>query len=343
MRCRSMDNYGELLQLGKQLMNENYPFMQVTDITIMQSGGIKTIWKMDTPTGSFCLKRIRKTIDSVKFTTAAQDYLYNKGALVAEIMLTRDGQLFFIHEGYALVLYSWIEGADLEMDENLEHLCTGIKGLAQFHRESVGFIPPVDCEVSTRMGKWPEYYRKMAEHLIDWKMEAQKEMTPFHLAYLKTVDEMVDMAYQAILLIEASTYSEWVKQIGNYGYLCHQDYGPGNALETEQGVYVLDHDNLTYDIPLRDVRKLIVKRMDEMEHWDQDELKRIIGWYETVFPLTPEQRHILYIDLLFPNEYYGDAKNPFKKGKRGEAGKIITAYEFEIEKQAILSRLLQAL
>jgi hypothetical protein len=34
-------------------------------------------------------------------------------------------------------------------------------------------------------------------------------------------------------------------------------------------------------------------------------------------------------DLLFPHTYYGEAKNPFKKGKRGEAEKIIESHSFE--------------
>lgn len=335
-----MDDQSKLLELGKQFMKEHYPGLEVNQLTIIQSGGIKTIWKMETPQGPMCLKRIRKSIPSVQFTTAAQQYLYNKGALVAKIIPTHDGSLFFVHEGYALALYQWIDGSDLEMDEDAEHLAYGLKGLARFHLDSVGYVPPADCEVSSRMGVWPDHYQKLIEELSKWKKVAQGEQTPFHEAYLKTVDDMLAMANKALQLLQSSFYAEWVSQIGNHGYLCHQDYGSGNALLSGEDVYILDLDNLTYDIPLRDLRKLIVKRMDELQQWDYDELKRILSCYESVFPLTDAQRRILYIDALFPHEFHGSSKNPFKKGKKAEAKKILEAYEFEMKKAALIDRLL---
>lgn len=335
-----MDDQTQLLGLGKQLMADNYPNLDVNEMTVIQSGGIKTIWKMETSQGPMCLKRIRKSIPSVQFTAAAQDYLYNKGAFVAKITPTHKGELFFVHEGYALALYQWIDGSDLEMDENPKHLEIGLKGLAKFHQDSVGFVPPADCEVSSRMGAWPDHYKKLTDELAKWKVVAQKEQTSFHEAYLKTVDEMLAMANHASQLLQTSYYDEWVKQIGEHGYFCHQDYGAGNALLAGEDVYILDLDNLTYDIPLRDVRKLIVKRMDELQQWDPDELQRIMSWYESAFPLTDAQRRILYIDLLFPHEYHGNSKNPFKKGKKAETKKIMEAYEFEVEKAALINKLL---
>jgi spore coat protein, CotS family len=335
-----LDDQQRLLELGKQFMIENYPDWEVYEMNVIQSGGIKTIWKMDTSQGTFCLKRIRKSIPSVRFTTSAQDYLYRKGAWVARIAPTRNGQLFFVHEGYALALYEWIEGSDLQMDEDPDHLAFGLKGLARFHLDSVGYVPPADSEISSRMGAWPDHYEKLIEELTKWKKAAQQEQSPFHQAYLQTVDDMLAMADQALQLLQTSSYAEWVQQIGEHGYLCHQDYGSGNALLSGHNVYILDLDNLTYDIPLRDVRKLIVKRMDELQRWDEDELQRIIACYESVFALSEAQRRILYIDLLFPHEFHGASKNPFKKGKKAEANKIMEAYEFEIEKAALIRTLL---
>ncbi len=92
----------------------------------------------------------------------------------------------------------------------------------------------------------------------------------------------------------------------------------------------MDLDNLTYDIPLRDVRKLITKRMEELG-WNLEELERLINCYEAVLPLTPEQKQVLYIDLLFPHKYYGYAKNPFKKGEPGEVKKLLKGYQFDLE------------
>lgn len=336
-----MEHNQELIELGMKLMKENYPHLVVLKINVIQGSGIKTVWKLETSMGTVCLKRIRKSLPIVKFTTAAQAYLSAKGALVASIVPTKEGQLYFVHEGYALVLYTWIEGKDLVMDQDWEHLCTALKGIAQFHLDSVGFVPPKDCEVYDRMGVWPSHYAKMCEELTEWKGQAEQKNTMFHQAYVKTAAEIIPLAKQAIQLLRASCYTEWVNSIGKYGYLCHQDYGKGNALKTEAGVYILDLDNLAYDIPLRDVRKLIVKWMDQMESWNARQLEDLIDCYTSILPLSDEQKRVLYIDLLYPHKYYGYAKSPFKKGEAGEVKKIMESYQAEKMKLRILTKLLQ--
>ncbi|MFD0676137.1 MULTISPECIES: CotS family spore coat protein [unclassified Paenibacillus] len=340
-----MDMNNEELLLGRQLMTEHYPHVDIAEIEVIQGGGIKTVWKLRTSLGTVCLKRIRKSIPIVKFTTAAQAYLYEKGALVCGIIPTEAGGLYFVHEGYALVLYNWIEGSDLEMDKNPEHLYAGLKGLAQFHQDTVGFVPPDDCETYNRMGVWLEHYEKMLGELKQWKSKAEAEVKletevetgaamdnlQFYKLYLSTVDEMIYRAEEAIRLLDCSCYAEWVSSIGEYGYLCHQDYGKGNALQTDAGVYVLDLDNLTYDIPIRDVRKLVTKRIEQLDNWDLEEIERMIRCYESILPLTQGQKEILYIDLLFPHKYYGYVKNPFKKGEPGELKKLMKNYQFDLE------------
>ncbi|MEX2414945.1 MAG: CotS family spore coat protein [Paenibacillaceae bacterium] len=335
-----MEANDSLLDLGAQLMAEHYPHLEIFKIEVIQGGGIKTIWKLETSIGTVCLKRIRKSIPIVKFTTAAQAYLASNNALVADIIPTKDDGLYCIHEGYALVLYNWIEGSDLRMDENWDDLSAGLKGLAEFQQASIGFIPDDDCAVYDRMGAWPDHYMKMYEELMKWKNQSDTLTSSFHQTYSSTSEQMIAIAKQAIQLLQDSAYSEWVHSIGKYGYLCHQDYGKGNALLTEQGVYILDLDNLAYDLPIRDVRKLISKYMDHLERWDGEVLERIISCYESILPLSPAQRRILYIDLLFPHKYYGYVKNPFKKGEAGELKKILEDYQFEIEKQAVLNQLL---
>lgn len=329
------------LNLGKQLLNNQYPHIIVFDIEVIQGGDIKTIWKAETSAGTVCLKRMRKSIPIVKFTTEAQAYFYNKGALVAAIIPTKENELFFVHEGYGLALYEWINGSDLDMDENPEHLDAGIKGLALFHKDSVGFVPPINSQTYNRMGVWPDHYKKMLREIQQWINESEEKNTPFHLTYLEVVDEMSAMAEQAIQLLTNSCYSEWVQEIGEYGYMCHQDYGKGNALQTKKGVYILDLDNLAYDIPLRDVRKLITERMEELGHWDFAEVEHLISCYESIFPLTSDQRKLIYIDLLFPHKFYGYIKKSFKKGGIGEEKKLLRNYQIEIGKMHVLKQVIK--
>ncbi|WP_243298384.1 CotS family spore coat protein [Bacillus litorisediminis] len=329
------------LELGRQFMAENYPDLNVIELEVLQGGGIKTVWKVVTDEGTFCLKRIRKPLPVVESTTAAQVYLANKGALVADIIPTKEGNRYFVHEGYAVVLYSWIDGTDLEMEENKDHLLTGLKGLAQFHKDSVGFVPPEGSNFYNRMGVWPEHYEGMLQEFKQWKEAAKTEDTSFNRVYLKIADNIIYMAEKALELLNNSCYSKWVEEIGEQGFLAHQDYGKGNALATEKGVYVLDLDNLAYDIPIRDIRKLLFKRMKELGTWDFEELKELIQAYTSVNPLTEEQIQLIYIDMLFPDKFYGYVKKPFRMGETGDAQKLIKTYKLEANKMPILKQILK--
>jgi len=330
--------------LGLRLMAEHYPRIRTTAAEVIQGGGIKTLWKLETSEGVLCLKRIRKSIPIVEFTTAAQMYLWKNGALVAEIIPTKTGKLYFVHEGYGLVLYRWIEGTDLEMEEHEEHLAEGLAGLGRFQRLTRGFVPPQGGETYDRMGVWPTHYAGMVAELKAWKQAASSVADPdeFSSLFLTGVDRAIRWGELAARLLERSCYARWVAEIGEYGYMCHQDYGKGNALMTERGVYVLDLDNLAYDIPLRDVRKLIAKRMEKLGACGADELDRWVRVYTEQLPLTPEQLQILYIDLLFPHHYYSICKNVFAKGKPCEANKLLKSMQFEEGKLPVLERLLQA-
>ncbi|AOZ94430.1 CotS family spore coat protein [Paenibacillus crassostreae] len=329
------------LSVGLQLMSEQYPHIKVHEAAVIQDGGIKTIWKLETSEGTVCLKRIRKSLPIVDYTTKVQTYLFNKGALVAEIIPTKDSELYFVLDGYGLVLYRWIVGSDLDMEGIPEHLEHGLSGLAQFHLQTVGFVPPPGSQVYNRMGVWPDNYTSMLEEFLKWKSIAVSETSEFHKKYLNHIDEIIAMAEYSIELLNKSCYAEWVESIGDYGYMCHQDYGKGNALLTEQGVYVLDLDNLAYDIPLRDVRKLIMKRMKEVGEWKANELNRWVCAYAAVLPLSADQKRILYIDLLFPHEFHGTCKNVFNKGKPGELKKINQSYLAETAKLPTLNLVLK--
>ena len=329
------------LELGRQFMAENYPDFKVLEMEVLQGGGIKTVWKAVTAEGTFCLKRIRKPLPVVESTTAAQVYLANKGALVADIIPTKEGNRFFVYEGYAVVLYSWVDGTDLEMEENKEHLISGLKGLAQFHKDSVGFVPPEGSNFYNRMGKWPEHYEGMLNEFKEWKEAAKSEDTSFNRIYIKIADNIIFMAEKALALLNSSCYSKWVEEIGDRGFLAHQDYGKGNALATEKGVYVLDLDNLAYDIPIRDIRKLIFKRMKELGNWDRTELEELIHVYTSVNPLTEEQIQLIYIDMLFPDKFYGYVKKPFRMGETGDAQKLIKTYKLEADKMPVLKQVLK--
>lgn len=308
---------------------------------IIQGGSIKTVWKIATPAGPVCLKRLRKTEDEAVFSINAQHYMAGKGAKVPAIYPVKTGKLYVNRGGEIFVLYQWLEGTAIHMDSKKDDLARAIAGIAEFHRDSAGYVPPEGCRVSTRLGRWPHYYESMKKRLLNWKsVAAEKPNDPLCKIFAANVDFFVELAEQAQSLLTTSAYGEWVKEIEPDGNLCHQDYGDGNALWTDTGIYVLDLDGVTFDLPARDLRKIIMKRMVKRGSWNADLIREITGWYTAVKPLTPEQLRVLYIDMLFPHEFHNTAKNPFLKQKITGADKIAQAVKLEKQKINLLLNLL---
>ncbi|TCS73504.1 CotS family spore coat protein [Effusibacillus lacus] len=306
-------------------------------VRVIQGGEQRTVWKIKSPKGTFCLKRLGRPLEKVHFSIQAHSYLAAKKANVPGIFRNAQGALYTEIDGHVYVLYQWIEGRDLHLDRS-DHLKKAIHGLARFHKDSIGFVPAVNCKESTKWGKWPDHYRSMLERMKAWKKS--KISSPTAELYRKYSDQMIRQGEQALKLLKASDYRAWLSRSEKMKCLCHQDYGEGNALLTQDGVVVLDLDSVTYDLPLRDLRKVILKQMSERGKWEPKLLEKIIAWYTSVHSLTSDQLRILYIDCFFPHLFHDTAKNPLQKGKSISSDKMMRTVKLENEKAGHLQRLL---
>jgi hypothetical protein len=90
--------------------------------------------------------------------------------------------------------------------------------------------------------------------------------------------------------------------------LAHQDFGWSNGQMGPGGIWVIDLDGVSYDLPIRDLRKLITSTMDDMGVWDLTWIRGMIDAYHRANPLDQETFEILWIDMAFPNEFYKHVK-----------------------------------
>lgn len=333
-----------MLENLEQLASDLLSFYQITpkNITVVQGNGIKTVWKVNDTQGNLtCLKRLRQNKEKALFSVSAQKYMHDKNAKVPGVYPTRDHQYLVEYKGQIFVLYQWLEGKYLSLNVK-EHLAKALGGLASFHLDSAGYEPPPDCRLSTKLGKWPHHYQSIAKRFAVWTEQAAKNtQDQTARVFLENVDFFADLAQKASELLDHSFYQDWVLQLlATQKILCHQDYGEGNALWNERGVYVIDLDGVTFDLPVRDLRKIIFKVMGSRGQWDPQLLQNILMWYEQVNPLTEAQRRVVWIDLLFPHQFHDTAKNPFHKHKPISPSKLLKVCQCERSKIDILTKLL---
>ena len=310
-------------------------------IQVVQQGGIKTVWKVITGNDTFCLKRLKHTKEKALFSDEAQRYIRSKGGLVPDIILNRAHEAITDRNDELFVLYEWIEGKQLNFG-NKEDFMAAMEGLAHFHKSSKGYRPPEGARVSTKIAKWPDQYRSMLNRLTEWKsVSARKAGTPVHDAYLKWVDPIIALGEKAIRYLEGSSYGDLSAPNSQAIVLCHQDYGKGNGLLTPDGVWILDMYGVTFELAARDLRKIILKTMEDKGKWHEESMLEIISWYERANTLSMEEKRMVYIDTLFPHGFFGTVKNQFQKNKPVKALSIEQIGRIEMSKENSLESLIK--
>lgn len=286
-------------------------------------------------------KRLKQTEEKALFSVEAQRYIKAKGGNVPGVILNKAHEPITDMNHELFVLYEWIEGKQLNFEKK-EDFMAAMEGLAHFHKFSKGYQPPESARISTKIAKWPDQYRSMLSRMNEWKsISVQKAGTPVYDVYLEWVDPIMALGEKAIQYLEGSSYSSLSSQDSPAVVLCHQDYGKGNALLTPGGVWILDMDGVTFELAARDLRKIILKTMENQGKWQEGSMLEIVSWYEKANKLTAEERKMVYIDALFPHSFFGTVKNQFVKNKQVKATSIGKIGKLEMSKENSLKSLIE--
>ncbi len=330
----------ETIALAKRLL-DNWD-LQYDQIEIVQAYSRSIVWKVLTSDRSKCLKKPKRPLKKVIFSIYAQDYLAKKGALVPGIDITRDGRLFIEEGSFPYVLSDWIEGQHLNED-NREDFNRLIQGLATFHRDSIGYQPPPGIASASKLGRWPAHYTKRCRQMTAWKLLAADEPEdPFSRLYLKDIDYFIEIGQYALKELEASCYRQWVAQMQAQPGLCHQDYGAGNTVLSDNKVWVIDLDTATFDLPIRDLRGLLSSPMESAGGWCEDSFEATIGCYGAINPLSQAQQRVLLIDMLFPHELHELARDRYARKIPVHQDELALVMGFERGKHQQLKGILES-
>lgn len=315
--------------------------VQVDLIEVVQGGQMALVWKLHTPNGPICLKRIHRPEKKALFSINAQDYLAKKGTRVPGIIPNKNNELYTKFGPFLFVVYEWIEGRPFELtvQEDLEFI---MKGLAEFHLASIGYQPPAGVPVFTKLGRWPNHYIKRCQQMETWKLvAATMPDDPFSQLYLAEVDPFIQEGKNTLNRLLSSGYTEWVAETRKMPNLCHQDYGTGNSLlGTDGQIWVIDLDTVSFDLPIRDLRKMIIPLLDTTGVWQEDQFNIMINAYESISPLTAQQKQIMFIDMLFPYELYDIIRERYVRKTPLMAEELAGGFEYERIKSAALNQII---
>jgi len=288
---------------------KNYP-ITIKKITAENYKGKKGVWWVETDKGLLVLKKMPDA-RKVPFLLAAAGHLSRNGVKIPPIIPAKDGALYVLvnHAPYLLSKAIIARNPNYQVPSELKAV---MQGMAQFHKASKGFQAPPQADFRSHLGTWPQNYAKQLQELTDFKTIANGKK-PFDMLFLANVDLFLKQGWAALANLKASAYDRWTKQTALEKGFCHQDYAAGNlGLTAAKELYVFDLDSVTYDIPARDLRKIINKVMKKRKRWSADLAARMLSWYHSVNPLVPEEYQVLMIDLQFPHLFHGIVSKYFQ-------------------------------
>lgn len=285
--------------------------LSVKSITIVTTKSDKggAIWKLETSSGPKSLKLLHRRPTRSRFSLGAQNYLVHvQKANVPPIVKTKDGKDFVQAGGKLWFVAEWIEPlTPVTKDlEGAKHLC---HALGTFHRLSKGYTPPEQAEIASRLHKWPKSYEKVINKM-DWFRNIARAYNdmPASSSLLNVIDMFEEQAKKGFEQLKQSSYFNLAKNGNEYWGLVHQDYGWSNGQMGAKGMWIIDLDGVAYDLPIRDLRKLITGTMADLFKWDITWVREMIKSYHEANPITPELYELLMIDLAMPNEFYKNIK-----------------------------------
>jgi CotS family spore coat protein len=299
----------ELEQLAYEVISK-YD-MTVSDMTLITSKPDKggAIWKIETNHGPRSIKVLHRQPTRSLFSIGAQDYVVQQGARVPSLILTKDKNQFVEAGGKLWIVTDWITPLEQLTKIDLEGAAPLCYGLGEFHRHTKGYIPPKGAAKSSRIFRWDQYYEKLIQKIgwfRDIALAYPETVASPHL--LSVVDKFELQALDMFKRFKDSAYRKMIAKGEAYWGLAHQDYGWSNGQLGPGGIWVIDLDGVSYDLPIRDLRKIITSTMDDMGTWDLEWIRGVIDAYHQANPIDQETFELLWIDMAFPNEFYKHVK-----------------------------------
>ncbi|WP_188997518.1 CotS family spore coat protein [Paenibacillus nasutitermitis] len=299
----------ELEKIAYQVM-EQYE-MVVSDMLLITSKPDKggAIWRINTDHGPRSLKVLHRDPKRSLFSIGAQQYMVEQGAKVPAFIPNKENTLYVEAGGKLWIVTEWIEPLQQVSKIDLEGAAALCYGLGEFHKHSQGYAPPFGAAKSSRLYGWSKYYEKIMAK-IGWFEDiatAYREI-PSSERLLSVIDEFKKQAYDIFDRFQSSPYFKMITKGEQHWGLAHQDYGWSNGQMGPGGIWVIDLDGVAYDLPFRDLRKLITSTMDDMGNWDLNWIRGMIGAYHEANQIDQDMFELLWIDMAFPNEFYKHIK-----------------------------------
>lgn len=303
---------------------------------------VRSVYRIATDKGFFCLKKLRFSIEEMNFIFNAVEHLKVNGFInVFNIVRQKDGSNFLDFGGEKYFLTEWIDGRECDYLNPMD-LDTAVEVLAKLHNASQGYAPAVCPSNRNYLGKWPDNFQQRIGEMeaIKQQILLKRDKSEIDCIYMDYVDMCINDAEEALALLEGAGYRELVEQAAGEKGFIHHDYAHHNILHTFDGrTYVVDFDYCIRDIRIHDLGSLIIRNMKRC-NWDIDKAMAIIASYDRCNPISKNELKVLVPFFLFPQDFWMISRQYYIEKKAWEeeeyVDKMNTKSEYTIQRRKFI-------
>ncbi|HKM20452.1 MAG TPA: CotS family spore coat protein [Lachnospiraceae bacterium] len=210
-------------------------------------------------------------------------------------------------------LKDWYEGTECNV-KSMEEISAAAKNLAMLHRlmqvpawEEIQEMPmhsmKEECEKHTRELKKIRSFMRNRSRKSEFELYFAKHYDLFFAEAITIIDEMKQWDEEAFLL-----------EVRKTGQLCHGEYTYHNILMNKQEIATVNFEKFQLDTGMRDLYQFM-RKVSEKNDWDINIGKQILESYESVCPITKEERRNLYFRLAYPDKFWKTANYYYNSNK----------------------------
>ena len=263
------------------------------------------VWKVDTPTSVYVLKRTGQQPAQILQLSQTIDRL--RGCGFPNIMVfraTQSGRPYAQILNHYYLLSPWIEGENPDFS-NQHHLQLAAKLYGRFHRASqaISFPEEADSLAEPVRAIRDEFLKKRA-FLIEMSdsLRGRETLNRIDRCLLKWSGHFIRQAGFCIEQLAMLRLDEWPQKRTGYGF-CHNDPAPGNIIIHNRELYLIDFELAAPGLFIKEMAKLLARAL-QANRWQAGLIPLIIEAYASERKFTPPEMQILPYLCSFPQSFW---------------------------------------
>jgi CotS family spore coat protein len=296
--------------------------MHKYDFELVNAEKLRSVYKIITNNGTFCLKRMRHGRSKVKnICILIEELRLNKFTNVAKYLRTKEGAFYVSYKKDIFYLTEWLEGLECDLTDIDEAInCT--KLLAQFHNAS-SKINHNKIHIRNNLKDLPRVFASNLNDLEKFKriITNKRIKNEFDVLFLENIEDFYNRGMSALNMLNKSKY---YKSSNDKKILCHTSFCYENIIKKDGKYFIVDLDSIMIDFQVNDLGKFIRRLMFKKAYgWNFKFAKALIEAYNSINRLNKEDLEIMLCFIIFPYKFWKLGNKRYTKQKKWAEAKYL--------------------